>query len=108
MSKRQLLLGTALLIAYEHALASTVVGRVGEIWASPTSYLVMFSIPGSNSKLHRCNSAERFSINLTLPGGRVTYELLQLAKQNEYVVSVETLNTCNTFDAENVKSLLVK
>lgn len=108
MNKQYLLLSVGLLLLAEHALASTIEGRVGEIWVSPTSYLVMFSVPDSDSKLHRCNSAERFSINLSLPGGRASYELLQLAKQNAYRISVVTLNTCNTFDAENVKSILIK
>jgi len=75
---------------------------------SPNSYLIMFSIPDADTKLHRCNTSERFSINLSLPGGRASYELLQFAKQNKYSVRVETLNTCNAFDAENVKNLTVK
>ena len=108
MDKKQLLLSISLLLIAQHALASIAVGKVHEIWASPTSNLVMFSIADLNSKVHRCNTTEKFSINLSLPGGRATYELLLLAKQNKYLVSVETLNTCNVFDAENVKNISVK
>ena len=108
MTKTHLILSICLLLMAEHSWASNAVGTVGEIWASPTSNLIMFSIPDSDSKLHRCNTSGRFSINLSRPGGHVTYELLMYAKQNGYTLSVNTLNTCNVFDAENVKNITVK
>lgn len=108
MNLRALVLSATLLLVSEYTLASNLTGRIGEIWASPTSYLVMFSVPDSQGKLHRCNTTGKFSINLSQPGGRATYELLLQAKRYGYVVSVETLNTCNAFEAENVKNISVK
>ena len=87
--------------------AGDTTGPVGTIWASPTSTFVMFNVTNPNTEYHRCNESRRYSIDLREPGGAATYELLMLAKQENYRVQVESLNTCNPFKAENIRNLTV-
>lgn len=89
------------------AFAGDAAGPVGTIWASPTSSFVMFNVASTSTEYHRCNESQRYSIDLRKPGGDATYALLMLAKQENYRIQVESLNTCNPFDAENIRNLLI-
>ncbi len=89
------------------AFASDTSGPVGTIWASPSSTFVMFTVTNPNTKYERCNESQRFSIDLRVLGGEATYQLLLLAKRESYRVKVESLNTCNPFDAENIRNLSI-
>lgn len=87
------------------ASASEVQGLISEIWSSPTSNLVLFKLQDSTSQRHRCNTSDRFAIDLSAPGGRHTFDLIIKAKELDWTVFVETLNTCNQYDAENVRNI---
>ena len=88
------------------AHASEIDGLITEIWSSPNSSLVMFKVDDTSSDRHRCNTADRFSIDLASPGGRHTLDLVIKAKELQWPVTVTTLNTCNQYDAENVRHII--
>ncbi len=88
--------------------AGDIRGTVGEIWASPSTHHVMFTINGNDADPARCNSSKRYSISLRQPGGRATFETLLLAAENEYAIWVQGLKTCNGYDAENIKFLVLE
>ncbi|MEM9055887.1 MAG: hypothetical protein AAGD86_00340 [Pseudomonadota bacterium] len=90
------------------AIAGDAEGRVAALWASPTNNLVMFSLDDPNADLHRCNTSGRYAIDVLAPGGRATLELLLLAKANDLMLSVESLNSCNAFNAENARFIVVQ
>lgn len=83
-------------------------GHVENIWASPSSMFVMFSLREGIPKTVRCNTSRRYSIHLGGPGGEASYSALLLAFEHEYPIEVESLNTCNGYDAENIKFIVVK
>ncbi|MEL7451480.1 MAG: hypothetical protein AAFN78_19875 [Pseudomonadota bacterium] len=90
------------------AVAGDAEGRIAGLWASPTSNLVMFSLDDPDADLHRCNTSGRYAIDILAPGGRATLEVLLLAKANDLVVSVESLNSCNAFNAENARFIVAR
>ncbi len=90
------------------AYAGDAEGTVGEVWASPTSNYVMFSINDPTAKAHRCNTSGRYAIDTHAPGGRVTLDVLLLAKHTEQTLFVKSLNTCNLFDAENARYIVIR
>ena len=90
------------------ASASGASGTVDEIWSSPTSTYVLFSLAGTGINYHRCNTSGRFSIDMRAPGGNSTLQLLLSAKDEGYTVSVRSLNTCNEFNAENIRELTIR
>jgi hypothetical protein len=89
------------------AYASSGQGNVRSIWVAPNSPYVMFDLSTPIHELHRCNKLERFSIDLRLESGRASFETLLLAKSHNLTISVQGLNTCNFYDAENVKNMIV-
>ncbi|MEM7078030.1 MAG: hypothetical protein AAF513_05310 [Pseudomonadota bacterium] len=94
-----LLLGSAPLHAAQ--------GEIDRIWASPSSQFVMFSLRPASKALARCNTSNRYSINLSERGGSATLETLLLAAREQLPVEVESLNTCNGYDAENIKFIVI-
>jgi len=105
--KRTILL-VCLLVTSMNAAAGDASGTLGAIWASPTSTFVMFVVVDPTAEYHRCNESQRYSLDLRQPGGAATYRLLMLAKQENYTVEVEGLNTCNPFKAENIRNLSIR
>ena len=90
------------------SVADDAEGKIIELWGSPTAGYIMFSVSDPSHQPHRCNSSGRFSIDLRGPGGNATYELLLLAKAENLNIYVKSLNTCNPFDAENVRYVIVR
>jgi hypothetical protein len=101
------LIATLLLTLPGLAAASQGQGKIASIWTAPDSPYVMFSLASPIEDLHRCNSSERFSVNLKSIGGRAVHETLLMARANGLAVRVVGLNTCNPYAAENIKNLVV-
>ncbi|MFK8015251.1 MAG: hypothetical protein AB8G17_07405 [Gammaproteobacteria bacterium] len=97
-----------LLLMSAGAAAGDAAGTLGAVWASPTSTFVMFVVVDPSAEYHRCNESQRYSLDLRQPGGEATYQLLLLAKRENYTVAVEGLNTCNPFKAENIRNLSIR
>jgi len=102
---QQLLPAILLSLLASQGWAGDAVGKVGKIKASPTSHFVMFAVRDNAANYHRCNESGLYSIDLRGPGAQASYQLLLLAKQQQYVVRVTSLNTCNPFDAENLRQI---
>ncbi len=90
------------------SFAGEIRGTIGEVWASPSSQHVMFTVNGTDADPARCNTSARYSINLAQPGGRVTFDTLLAALENDFSVRVIGLKTCNGYDAENIKYLVLE
>lgn len=93
---------------FSTAIAGTGRGKIQEVSVAPNSPYVMFRLSEPLEEVHRCNECRRFSVDLRTVGGRASYEVLLRAKQNAWTTSVQGLNTCNEYDAENVKNVSVR
>lgn len=90
------------------AFSSVVESRVAQIWGAQNSNYMMFSLIGNVAEKHRCNTSDRYSIDMSKPGGTRLTDLILLSKKEDYTIVVKTLNTCNPFDAENVREIVIQ
>lgn len=90
------------------APAGTATGKIADIFVSDNDTAVLFTLTASIDDTPRCNEGKRFSLNLRKPGGMAAYTAILEAKRNEYIVSVEGLNTCaNEWKSEDIKNIVL-
>ena len=107
LSRKRIVCFLLITLTAAHAHAGDAEGPILDLWASPISNFVMFTIDDPKAKWHRCNTSGRYAIDVLAPGGRATLEVLLLAKRLDLVLYVKSLNTCNQYDAENARHIIV-
>jgi hypothetical protein len=89
--------------------AGTASGTVESIQVASDSPAVRFKLDAPIEDTPRCNQTGWFAFDLRKETGKTMLEVLLVAKQNGFTVSVEGLNTCvSDWKSENVKNLVIK
>lgn len=103
---KQLLILFASLYFCNFAIAGNATGKISSIYVATDSNAVLFTLTSPIVRSPRCNERERFSINITKPGGLSAYNAILEAKSQGYTVTVEGLNTCiSEWKSEDIKNI---
>lgn len=104
----KIVIALGILISSGATVAGSATGKVATIFVADNSSAVLFTLSSQIENTPRCNEEQRFSLDLSKPGGMAAYMALLEAKRESYEVRVAGLNTCaNEWKSEDIKSLIL-